>query len=339
MKFITPALQFSALSVLSTTIAATPNPIAGSNNLTVRDPAIWYNPELQKYIVLSTSDKINISTSISLTGSAVSSLNLSFLRIPWTTIGPALPNSSKINITGHLEAPDVKFVNGLYTMYYSVSTAGSQKSAIGVATSPTMSSGNWTDLGEVISSAPGYHFNAIGPDLFNDNGSLRLSFGSCWDGMYQIGIGPGLKNHTSLPGTKIAGHRNRSAEGPVVYKPSDQPYYYCFFTDGKTPLIGEPRPPVDEVYKIIMGHGKDVQGPFYDKLGNDLTKNTTVGTILLASHGDVFAPGAPSIISDPNSGRDVMAYRFINKSDPPHGPSYLGINYLDFSSGWPVVVD
>ena len=46
-----------------------------------------------------------------------------------------------------------------------------------------------------------------------------------------------------------------------------------------------------------------------------------------------------SVFHDPVSNRDVMVYHYVRKNAPAGGPSYLGINYLDFSSGWPVVVN
>ena len=56
------------------------------------------------------------------------------------------------------------------------------------------------------------------------------------------------------------------------------------------------------------------------------------------SHNNIYAPGGQSIFFDPNSGRDIIVYHYV-RNDSYGGPSYLGINYLDFSSGWPVVVD
>jgi arabinan endo-1,5-alpha-L-arabinosidase len=131
--------------------------------------------------------------------------------------------------------------------------------------------------------------------------------------MYQIGIGPGIQNHSpvrlslcvrilfayelgksiQLPGTKIAGHSNRPAEGGFLYKPTSQPsYYYFFFSNGITPVTGnKTRPAAGDEYKVVMGRGMNVEGPFYDESGNDLTKNTTVGTVLLASHDNIYAPG------------------------------------------------
>ena len=46
-----------------------------------------------------------------------------------------------------------------------------------------------------------------------------------------------------------------------------------------------------------------------------------------------------SVFHDPISNRDVMVYHYVPNDAPIGGPSYLGINYLDFSSGWPVVLN
>jgi len=45
-----------------------------------------------------------------------------------------------------------------------------------------------------------------------------------------------------------------------------------------------------------------------------------------------------SILRDPVSGKDVIVYHYIPKSAPVGSDSFLGMNYLDFSSGWPVLV-
>ena len=117
--------------------------------MVVRDPAIWYNPDSRKYFVFSTANNIRIFTSPSLIG-------------PWTQVGSVLPNCSVIDLPGNcaLWAPDINFVNGQYVLYYSVSTVGSQDSAIGVATSPSMEPGTWIDHGAVITSASGAEYNA-----------------------------------------------------------------------------------------------------------------------------------------------------------------------------------
>ncbi|KAJ3918403.1 glycoside hydrolase family 43 protein [Lentinula edodes] len=322
----------SLLGLLTTTfVAATPNPIAGSDTVEVRDPAIWYNPSLAKYFVFSTNGQIPIWTSSALTGY-------------FALFRSALSSCSIIDSSGscNIWAPDINFIDGLYTLYYAVSALGSQNSAIGVATSPSMMPGTWTDLGEVISSVTGDVFNAIDPNIIDDSVGLQLTFGSYWDGIYQVGLWPGVNDQASpTPGTHLAGYSGRPAEAGFVYKPASQPYYYGFFSDGITPLIGATsRPAAGAEYKVLVGRGAVGQGPFYDELGNDITLNLTpaTGTLVLGSHDNVYAPGGQSIFADPVSGRDVIVYHYVKLSDPIGGPSYLGINYLDFSSGWPVVV-
>ncbi|KAI4294308.1 glycoside hydrolase family 43 protein [Schizophyllum commune Loenen D] len=325
------ALQaFFALSAL-----ATPNPLSGSSDVVVRDPAIWYNSNNKKYYVFATDEKIKIYTSSSLTG-------------PWTRQGSVLPNCSNIQLDGRcaLWAPDVNYVDGQYVLYYSVSSVGSQNSAIGVATSPSMDAGTWTDLGEVIRSNPGDPFNAIDPNLIDSNdgdglNGLKLAFGSYWNGIYQVGLWPDVKTRASdLPGTHLAGANGRPAEGGFVYKPPSSQYYFMFFSDGITPFDGATsKPAAGKEYKVLVGRGARGLGPFYGQLGNDLTQdlNPPTGTLVLGSHDNVYAPGGQSIFYDPVSNRDVIVYHYI-PNDKFGGPSYLGINYLDFSSGWPVVV-
>ena len=91
---------------------------------------------------------------------------------------------------------------------------------------------------------------------------------------------------------------------------------------------------------MLVGRGTSPSGPFVGQLGNDITLNLTppTGTLVLGSHDNIYAPGGQSLFLDPVSGRDVMVYHYVRNNEVG-GASYLGINYLDFSSGWPVVVD
>ncbi|KAH8823004.1 glycoside hydrolase family 43 protein [Flagelloscypha sp. PMI_526] len=328
-------MQFSILLAISSLFsflsvtAAYPNPISGSSSVVVRDPAIWYNSASKKYFVFSTGGGIKIFTAPALTG-------------PWTNVGYVLPNCSVINNPGRcsLWAPSISYVNGKYALYYSTSELGSQNSAIGVATSPSMEPGTWTDLGAVVTSKAGDVYNAIDPDLIDDNG-LKLSFGSYWNGIYQIGIWPDVNNPASAtPGTHLAGGNGRAAEGGTTYKSSNSSYWFFLFSDGKTILEGATtRPPAGEEYKVLVGRGSSGMGPFYGKLGNALTETLTppTGSLVLPSHDNIYAPGGQSLFKDPVSGRDVIVYHYV-PNNAFGGPSYLGINYIDFSSGWPVVV-
>ncbi|KAI0701658.1 glycoside hydrolase family 43 protein [Earliella scabrosa] len=325
-------MKFSILASLislATLAFAEPNPLPGSSNIVVRDPTIIYNPNSRKYFVFSTGEGVKIFTSPSLTG-------------PWTRVGSVLPECSKVNLPGRCElwAPDIGTLWGAYTLYYSVSTVGSQNSAIGLVTSYTMEPGDWYDWGAVITSKPGDRFNAIDAHIMDANG-IKLTFGSYWDGIFQIPMLNASAPAQAPPGTHIAGHSGRAAEGATIYKPPSSPYYFAFFSDGITPFVGATeRPPPGREYKVLVGRGTSPSGPFYGKLGNPITANLNppTGSLVLGSHDNIYAPGGQSVYHDPVSNRDIIVYHYI-PNDKFGGPSYLGINYLDFSSGWPVLVN
>ena len=125
-------------------------------------------------------------------------------RINWIT-GPRVFGSNQIpawtsqNVpanTGNFWAPDVAYFNNLYHLYYSVSSFGSQDSAMGLATNPTLDPADpnylWTDQGPVIQSNPGQNpYNAIDPAIIHaSDGRLWMSFGSFWNGIYLTELDP-----------------------------------------------------------------------------------------------------------------------------------------------------
>ena len=87
-----------------------------------------------------------------------------------------------------------------------------------------------------------------------------------------------------------------------------------------------------------VGRGPSASGPFIDSSGDPITDGTTSGDIVVGSHDNIFAPGGQSLYRDPVSNRDIIVYHYV-RNDDVGGLSYLGINYVDFSSGWPVLVD
>ena len=95
------------------------------------------------------------------------------IRRPWERTGSVLPNCSKIELEGncniwvrHLplisppsaplttsQAPDVAYIDDQWVLYYAVSSIGSQNSAIGLATSPTLEEGTWREYGAIFNSS------------------------------------------------------------------------------------------------------------------------------------------------------------------------------------------
>ena len=103
------------------------------------------------YFRFSTLDGINIATSSS-------------IDAPWTNVGSVSPQGSVIDLSGNkdLWALDCFFYNGLYYVYYAVSTIGMQDSDISPATSTTMETGSWTDHGSIDILANS-NYNKIDP--------------------------------------------------------------------------------------------------------------------------------------------------------------------------------
>jgi arabinan endo-1,5-alpha-L-arabinosidase len=86
-------------------------------------------------------------------------------------------------------------------------------------------------------------------------------------------------------------------------------WIYAFFSVGQCcRRAHELMPPGDE-YRVVVCRGESPTGPYHDKDGKDcLTENG--GTTVLASHGDIYAPGGQGVMLDPKSGRTVMYYHY-----------------------------
>ncbi len=108
-----------------------PNPGIVSGDTTVHDPSMIKTTS-GIYYVFSTGPNIPMLSSTD--------------RIHFSNVGPAfteLPSWAKTYNGGYDDvwAPDISYHNSKYWLYYSVSTFGSQNSAIGLATSTTATPG------------------------------------------------------------------------------------------------------------------------------------------------------------------------------------------------------
>ena len=122
----------------------------------------------------------------------------------------------------------------------------------------------------------------------------------------------------------------------------DDKWYYLFYSSGACcNQAFDPSQalaaPGDE-YKIMVCRSKSATGQFVDENGLDC-KSQNGGTLVLGSHGNVYAPGGQGVMYDESLGSPIVYYHYV---DPTVGYAYekflFGFNYLDFSSGWPVVV-
>ena len=120
---------------------------------------------------------------------------------------------------GHLWAPDIIKYGNEYRLYYSISSFGSQDSAIGLATNLTLDSSSpnyqWVDQGLVLDSEVGSAYNAIDPSVFHDDstGRMWMTFGSYWNGIYITELNPSTGKPFSAS-TDNDEHRPQSSAAP-----------------------------------------------------------------------------------------------------------------------------
>ncbi|WP_399096155.1 arabinan endo-1,5-alpha-L-arabinosidase [Streptomyces sp. BBFR2] len=224
-------------------------------------------------------------------------------------------------------APDISYHGGTYLMYYSVSSFGSHDSAIGLATSATGEPESWADQGVVVTSTASDDFNAIDPNLFvDDDGTWWLSFGSWWTGIKLIRLDPstGKPHPTDTARHSLASRPTgtKAVEAPYLVKRGGR---YYLFASYDTCCAG-----ASSTYKVKVGRATSVTGPYLDRNGVPMTENG--GTPVLESHGRYIGPGGQSIMSDTDG--DLIVYHYYDRDD--NGTPKLGINLLDWSTGWPV---
>lgn len=178
-------------------------------------------------------------------------------------------------------------------MYYAVSTLGSQVSAIGVASSPTMEVGSWTDHGSTgIVSDTSYPYNAIDPNWVVIGSTPYLNFGSYWDGIYQVEMASDLLVESGDTPRNIAYNAsdasgNDAIEASSVFEYED--YYYLLFSSGQGGDYNITMPAPGLEYHIAVCRSATGTGGYVDQDGVDCTDSG--GSVLLASHGLIYGPG------------------------------------------------
>jgi autotransporter-associated beta strand protein len=242
---------------------------------------------------------------------------------------PAWTETAVPGFTGDFWAPDVSYFDGIYHLYYAVSTFGSQISAIGMATNTTLNyldyaSYDWVDQGPVIQSTTGSLYNTIDPSILVDtNGSVYMSFGSYWNGIYITQLNPSTgKLLNSNQPTQIAD--NSQIEASYLYHQGN--YYYLFVNFGMC-CMG-----VDSTYNIRVGRSTSVGGPYVDENGVPMTQGG--GTLLLGSEGRYIGPGQVGIMPE---GNDFwMSYHYYD-GDNDGTPTYALQQLYWNNQAWPTL--
>ncbi|KAF8587036.1 glycoside hydrolase family 43 protein [Ramaria rubella] len=305
------ALLFSSLLVL-----AQPDPGTVTGSINVADPSICKDNS-GKYWLFSTAVGIEIRTSTDRTAWTLIGTVWAAGQDTWTTTYTLTSN-------GNIWAPDCHYIDGQFYLYYAASSFGSQNSGIFFAKSTTGLPGSWTNEGLVTSTTTSNNYNAIDPNLFIDSsGAWHLTLGSFWTGIKQMSLGSSTGKLSSTTVTSVA---ERTADGGAIeagFVFQNGTFYYLF-TSWDLCCQG-----TSSTYNIRVVRGTSPTGPFTDQSGVAATAGG--GTLVLGTHGSIIGPGGQSVFSD-NDG-PIMVYHYYTSSG-----SLLGINRLDFSSGWPVVV-
>jgi Glycosyl hydrolases family 43/Concanavalin A-like lectin/glucanases superfamily len=244
---------------------------------------------------------------------------------------PAWTTSAVPGFTGDFWAPDVLYFNGQYHLYYAVSTFGSQVSAIGLATNPTLDPSDpaylWTDQGPVIQSTTGNPYNCIDPSvLFDESGNLWMSFGSFWNGIYlaQLDSTTGLRNTTNLTITHLAFNAAPADPIEASYLHHHGSYYYLFVNWGNC-CAG-----IDSTYNIRVGRSPSITGPYRDR--NNTLMTSGGGTLFLKTTGKYIGPGQTGILDE--GGTNCFSYHYYDGN--VNGTPTLDVEPLYWTpDGWP----
>lgn len=256
-----------------------------------------------------------------------------------------LPHWATVAIPGAKDmwAPDLSFFNGRWHLYYAVSTFGSNRSAIGLATSPTLDPKapgyGWRDDGLVVMSRHGDDYNAIDPNHVIDRaGHHWLALGSFWGGLKLFELNPTtgkLLNNDEKP-IGIA-RRLAPAGGPAAIEaPFIVPHgaYYYLFASYDYCCKG-----VNSTYYTVVGRSSDIRGPYIGRDGSSMMNGE--GSIILRADLEererFRGPGHSGFLHD-DDGRDYIVYHAYDRTN--HGAPTLRISPIRWDGeGWPVAVD
>ncbi len=247
--------------------------------------------------------------------------------LAWSNAGrvfnsyPSWADSVVPDHESNIWAPDIRYFNGTYYLYYSVSSFGSNTSAIGLATTTSLSNPNWQDRGMVIRSTSSDNYNCIDPNLVIDASKTPwLAFGSFWDGIMLIELDPStMKPRSGASMTNLAKRSSTAIEGAyIVYRNG----YYYLFVNFDYCCRG-----ANSSTKIVYGRSTAINGTYYDKNGVSMLDGG--GTIFDAGNDRWRGPGGHSLL-----GTEAICHHAYDAYN--YGVATLMIKNVYWSAdGWP----
>ena len=260
--------------------------------------------------------------------------------VHWEYVGDVFTNSNRP--TWHPAqdtyywAPDIRYLDGKYYLYYSVAHFGSDSLfTIGVATAPTPT-GPWTDSGgSVIQGETCPPTTNIDPAEFTDRDGTRYLYWGSYGAICAAKLTPDgkrLADSTDVTQVTYGGQ----AEAPYVVRRGDD--YYLFISEGGC-CSG-----ALSSYEVFVGRSDSPLGLFKDREEVSMMASRRGGTLVLAANGNKWVgPGHHSIATD-LSGQQWFVYHAIDKNNPYLEPPREDINRrplmidrLDWIDGLPTV--
>jgi arabinan endo-1,5-alpha-L-arabinosidase len=241
----------------------------------------------------------------------------------------AVPNASG------LWAPDVAYVSGRYLLYYSVSSFGSNRSLIGLLSTPTLDRNApdfaWRDDGMIVESRVGDEFNAIDSSHIVDrNGRRWLALGSYFGGlkMFELdresGKVTGKHRQYSLASRPVPHMAPMAIEAPFLI---ERDGFYYLFASFDYCCRGS-----SSSYYLVVGRSRKITGPYVGRDGSRMLDG--YGTLLLQGDERFRGPGHNAVLRD--AGLDYLVYHAYDAEN--EGRPTLRISPIDWDTdGWPNV--
>src|SRR5215216_1034745 len=213
-----------------------------------------------------------------------------------------------------LWAPEIKFFNGQYYLYYTASNTAlpGGGSAIGVATSNSPL-GPWSDSGTPAVEphgadccGPDSRRWVFDPDVVVDNGQLYIFYGSYFGGISVRKLSAdGL--HSDPTSQKPIAIANRYEGTELVYHGN---YWYLFASATNCcngPLTG---------YSVFVGRSKNVLGPYVDREGYSLLQGRVGGTPVISMNGNRWVGTGHNSVFQDLGGQFWTVYHAVDRNNP-----------------------
>jgi arabinan endo-1,5-alpha-L-arabinosidase len=329
---LAPLVTLTALLLAVAGLAA---PAAGAaapaapvlrGDLDVHDPALLTGGPGEKWYVFASGKPGKGGGTIDIRSSADNGRTWAYDGTIWDAMPAWLTET--VPGANNMWAPAIHRHGGVYYLYYAVSTIGRNNSVIALATNTTLDRSDpayrWVDQGKVIRSAPGSDFNAIDPEVVDDDaGAPWLVLGSYWSGIQMVALEyPSGKRSADRERRHLADRKIalNAVEAPSIVRHDG---WYYLLTSWDRCCQG-----VDSTYRIVAGRSRAVTGPYVDRDGRALTDGG--GTSLLESSGDRIGPGGESVSGG------MIAYHYYDGS--ADGVPRLGLRKLAWGAdGWPQI--